>query len=174
MQRHSGSPLTSETRWCVGGCRRRCRRAGPEEAGDWAGASTLCLVRGVYTTRVHAVIPLAVAAIADKAVSRLYYAENLLILRQRRSRRLGFFPGRGRPKHDGVFTMRRDGKPVPHHAHGMCLGRAHPDYWLRGVPGGVMDHPAWALSIVTRAAWAAGRHLREGRSDGGEGRGGRL
>ncbi len=158
----------------MGGCRRRCRRAGPEEAGDWAGASTLCLVRGVYTTRVHAVFPLAATAIAGKAVSGLNYAEIMLIRCERHSHRLGFFPRRGRPKRADAFPVCRTGNlrtvscrvNVPRASVIRLAGTRR--------RRGVMDLAVWALSIVTRAAWAAGCPLEEGYFDGGEGRSGRV
>lgn len=45
-------------------------------------------------------------------------------------------------------------------------GLLQPDYRVTEARGCVTDHSRWALSIVMRAAWAAGRPLEEGPLDG--------
>ena len=52
-----------------GQVRRRCRLPGRRGVRIHGRAPTLCLVRGVYTTRVHTMFPLAVADIPGKAQS---------------------------------------------------------------------------------------------------------
>lgn len=124
-------------------------------------------------TRVHTVFPLAVGDMPRKASSGLRTAVILVIRSAADGADLEFFRRSGRLKVVDVFSVHTPVENAGNRMPPECApGLLQPDYRVSEDRGGVTDHSRWALSIVMRAAWAAGRPLEEGPLDGGEGRGG--
>ena len=176
-----------ETRRMRGRCGRRCRRAEPGAGvrggpGPWASAPTLCLVRGVYTTRVHTSVSSSVVTYCRQgAIQDRFLADESD----------GFALGRcrSRPGHSAGTAVGRNSRSLSSatgYTHGAAY-TAHAEMHATDEAAQRHDYRSaephgGALWITQSGHYRPRRERRmprgcpveEGHFDGGEGRGGRL
>ena len=139
-------------------------------------APTLCLGRGVYTTRVHAVFRLAVSRMTARHYSVGEMREIIPVPAMPHDGDLSSIRGGGRPILVGVFHEScGESELLQRRMPRECAPVTSTRVAAAGPARDVIDHIAWASSTVTRTRRPDSpvRPVEEGRFDGGEGRGGR-